>query len=140
MTPTSERRAQPRAALTSPVVVSVAGEQVHCAAVDVSTLGMALCGPLQPGSGASLRVEFKLGSVWHDASAVVVRETMLGGARIWGLQFLVVEDRTIAEIHAHVMKAIAETPPRRTAEYEAEADAPVPGISRRPIVSPKKLA
>src|SRR5688572_29942649 len=106
MMPESDRRAQPRAALTSPVIVSVAGERVHCAAVDVSTLGMALCGPLEPGAGESLRVEFKLGTAWHDAAAVVVRESPLGGARILGVQFLVVEDRTLAEIHAHVMRSL----------------------------------
>lgn len=115
-----ERRTQPRARLTSPVVAFVGDLRIDCTAVDISAVGIGMRGPRLATPGQFLRLNFCLQTDsgvprWFDADGVVARVVLRGDAYEFGVQFLVVEDRVAKEIHGYVTGA------QRAAQLQAQA-------------------
>ncbi len=115
-----ERRTQPRARLSSPVVAFVGDLRIDCTAVDISAVGIGMRGPRLATTGQFLRINFCLQSEsgvprWFDADGVVARAVLRGDHYEFGVQFLVVEDRVAKEIHSYVTGA------QRAAQLQAQA-------------------
>ncbi|HET6582421.1 MAG TPA: PilZ domain-containing protein [Nannocystaceae bacterium] len=115
-----ERRTQPRARLSSPVVAFVGDLRIDCTAVDISAVGIGMRGPRLAAPGQFLRINFCLQTDsgvprWFDADGVVARVVLRGDAYEFGVQFLVVEDRVAKEIHGYVTGA------QRAAQLQAQA-------------------
>lgn len=132
-----ERRAQPRVPLASSAVAFMADQRIECRSVDVSTTGIALWSPITRSPGHFLRVNFSLappGGIprWYDADGVVVRVEPRASGVLLGVQFLVVDDRVVRDLHAFVERSLAggrrttattrmpdaENPPPMTGEFE----------------------
>ena len=115
-----ERRTQPRARLSSPVVAFVGDLRIDCTALDISAVGIGMRGPRLATPGQFLRLNFCLQTDsgmprWFDADGVVARVVLRGDAYEFGVQFLVVEDRVAKEIHGYVTGA------QRAALLQAQA-------------------
>lgn len=115
-----ERRTQPRARLSSPVVAFVGDLRIDCTALDISAVGIGMRGPRLATPGQFLRINFCLQTDsgvprWFDADGVVARVVLRGDAYEFGVQFLVVEDRVAKEIHGYVTGA------QRAAQLQAQA-------------------
>jgi len=123
---TQERRAQPRAPLTSTVVAFVGDRKIDCTAMNISMAGIAVQGPKLAEAGQFLRLNFCLTTGagvprWFDADGVVVRLAVRDDDYVVGVQFLVIEDRAAREIHGfveHTLRAAEEAaaaPPQASA-------------------------
>jgi hypothetical protein len=115
-----ERRTQPRARLSSPVVAFVGDLRIDCTAVDISAVGIGMRGPRLATTGQFLRINFCLQTDsgvprWFDADGVVARAVLRGDHYEFGVQFIVVEDRVAKEIHTYVTSA------QRAAQLQAQA-------------------
>jgi len=122
-----ERRTQPRARLSSPVVAFVGDLRIDCTAVDISAVGIGMRGPRLATTGQFLRINFCLQTEsgvprWFDADGVVARAVLRGDHYEFGVQFIVVEDRVAKEIHSYVTTA------QRAAQLQAQADWPNDGM------------
>src|SRR6186713_1912568 len=88
-----ERRTQPRARLSSPVVAFVGDLRIDCTALDISAVGIGMRGPRLAAPGQFLRLNFCLQTDsgvprWFDADGVVARVVLRGDAYEFGVQFL----------------------------------------------------
>lgn len=105
-----ERRSQPRAKLAAPAVVFLANDRFDCRVIDISAAGIALWCPLDSPPGHFLRLHFTFaprGGIarWHEADGMIVRKTPSAGGAILGVQFAVVDDRVIRDVHEYVATA-----------------------------------